>query len=243
MVHAPSEGWTIVVPVKGLSAAKSRLDTPLRSELALAFALDVVAVSLECVATVLVVTSDDAVAAAVSALGAQVVAEAPAAADLMNAAELLNAADPLIAADPLNAAVRTGVLAARTLTPQASIAVLTSDLPSLTVAALAAALDLAARHPLALVTDAAATGTTMITGRPGQLLDPRFGRGSRHRHEAGGHVLLDVADGSPLRHDVDSAADLDIARALGVGPHTRAALERLDRLGWLGCGRQSGAGT
>lgn len=220
-MRAPSGGWTVVIPVKGLSAAKSRLDSPLRSELALAFALDVVTVALECVDAVLVVTSDDAVAAAVSALGARVVAEAPDAADSLN--------DASDAADPLNDAVRAGVLAAAALAPHASVAALTSDLPSLTADALAAALDLAERHPLALVTDAAATGTTMITARPGLMLDPRFGPDSRRRHEAGGHVLVAVDDGSRLRHDVDDAADLDIARALGVGPHTRAALDRLDR--------------
>ena len=72
--------WTIVIPVKELAAAKSRLtDIPglsaaARMSIALAFACDTVATACACsvVKSVLVVTADADVAARVRALGAGV---------------------------------------------------------------------------------------------------------------------------------------------------------------------------
>ena len=61
----PTE-WVVVIPVKRLDRAKTRLSTrpaPQRGALALAFALDTVRAALACprVAAVLVVTDDDTV--------------------------------------------------------------------------------------------------------------------------------------------------------------------------------------
>jgi 2-phospho-L-lactate guanylyltransferase len=61
----------------------------------------------------------------------------------------------------------------------------------------------------------------MLAVRPGTPLRPAFGPGSAARHVADA-VTLDAAPG--LRCDVDTAADLQAAAELGVGPATAAAL-------------------
>jgi 2-phospho-L-lactate/phosphoenolpyruvate guanylyltransferase len=122
----------------------------------------------------------------------------------------------------LNAAVREGETLARTLRPDDAVAALVGDLPALTTSELTAALTIAATHPRAFVADAAGTGTTLLTARPGVLLQPAFGPGSATRHATIAH---NVAAGPGLRLDVDTAADLARARELGVGPATRALLD------------------
>ncbi|MCW2613652.1 MAG: hypothetical protein JWN08_646, partial [Frankiales bacterium] len=74
--------WGVVVPVKRLAVAKSRLASyggPVREQLALAFAQDVVAACLACplVARVLVVTDDPLAAAELAALGARTAPDDP----------------------------------------------------------------------------------------------------------------------------------------------------------------------
>ena len=70
--------WTVVIPVKVLAQAKSRLGVlagPRRPELAMAMAMDTASAVLGCpdVARVLVVTSDAIVTGQLSSLGAIVV--------------------------------------------------------------------------------------------------------------------------------------------------------------------------
>src|SRR5919108_3437512 len=74
--------WMLVVPVKPLSRAKSRLSGPAgphRAELALAVAIDTVSAALRCsrVRGVLVVTDDPIAAAELAALGAHIVPDEP----------------------------------------------------------------------------------------------------------------------------------------------------------------------
>ena len=69
--------WTVVIPVKVLARAKSRLGVlagTRRPELALAMAADTVSVVLDCpeVAQVIVVTSDEAVRSLLSSFGVTV---------------------------------------------------------------------------------------------------------------------------------------------------------------------------
>ena len=68
--------WSVVIPVKVLARAKSRLAGlagPARSELALAMAADTVRAAAACpaVAAVVVVTDDPAAASVLGALGAR----------------------------------------------------------------------------------------------------------------------------------------------------------------------------
>jgi 2-phospho-L-lactate/phosphoenolpyruvate guanylyltransferase len=75
--------WSLVVPVKVLAQAKSRLTGltgQLRSQLALAMAADTIAAAIraDAVAAVLVITDDPAVGETAENLGAIVLADEPA---------------------------------------------------------------------------------------------------------------------------------------------------------------------
>lgn len=199
--------WSIVVPVKRLAIAKSRLRSTLPSvdhdALVLAICLDTVSAALGCseVALVVVVTDDPRAGAALRAAGALIVADEP--------------------DSGLNPAVQHGAEAAAALAPGDALAVLSSDLPALRPAELAAALAAAAPHPRAFVSDTAATGTTLLAVALGQPLRPAFGSNSQAAHTATGAVEL-AGDWPSLRRDVDTATDLSAAAALGLGPHTAA---------------------
>lgn len=195
--------WSVVIPVKRLDEAKSRLQSAVTdaAELAFAFALDTVAAVIGCgeVRDVIVVTSDTRVSGAVLELGARVVE------------------DP---GGGLNTAVAAGI--ASTSGP---VAVLTGDLPALRARDLGGALRLAHGVPLAMVADRDGTGTTLLTSSGGAL-HPQFGMASRELHEGAGHVVLGVPEAAPLRRDVDTAEDLGAAVLLGVGSATAAVLAR-----------------
>jgi 2-phospho-L-lactate guanylyltransferase len=194
----------LVVPVKALGTAKSRLRGALpgvaHERLVLALACDTVAAAVRC-ADVLVVTADPAAGRALAGLGARVVPDPPVAG--------------------LNAALAHGAAAAG---PGRRVGALTADLPALRPTDLAGALA-AAGTGRAFVADAAGTGTTLLLAAPGQALSPRFGAGSAGAHAAGGARPL-VAPPA-LRRDVDTAADLTAATRLGLGRHTDALVRRL----------------
>lgn len=208
-----ADRWSLVVPLKPLALAKSRLapalDGPARARLALAFAQDTVAAALACasVRDVVVVTDDTVAGAALAALGARVAADTPAAG--------------------LNAALAHGARTVRAARPRAALAALNADLPALRPDALARVLAAAAAHPRAFLADAAGVGTTLLSAAPGAPFTPHFGGPSRARHAAAGAVELtpDAVEG--VRRDVDTPADLRAARELGPGPHTSAALAAL----------------
>ncbi|WP_104190978.1 2-phospho-L-lactate guanylyltransferase [Cryobacterium sp. Y82] len=207
--------WVVVVPIKGSLEAKSRLGAgPERAALADAFALDTVAalVAASAVARVFVVTASARLGALLAGLGAVIVPEVP-------GAETGYAR--------LNAAIMQGVVAARLDQPDANLAVLTGDLPALHPTDLDAAFVLAAQHTRSVVPDAEGVGTTSLFARSGISFTPQFGVGSCAAHQAAGHVVLDLPPPSTLRHDVDTIVDLDVARTLGLGPHTSALLAQL----------------
>jgi 2-phospho-L-lactate/phosphoenolpyruvate guanylyltransferase len=215
----------LVVPVKRLAAAKSRLrgaadglatngigvgaggtgDLTPHTRLALALTLDTVAAARAAsrVRTVLVVTADRTVTAALTASGIEVVG------------------DPLVG---LNAAYERGADVLRERDPTVAVGALQADLPALRPAeldeAVAAALAVGGR---AFTADAEGTGTTFLLAAAGVALEPRFGGGSAARHAVSGAVALD-GEWPSLRRDVDTPTDLATARRLGVGEHTRAAL-------------------
>jgi 2-phospho-L-lactate guanylyltransferase len=74
------------------------------------------------------------------------------------------------------------------------------------------------------VPDSHGNGTTLLAAHPGQQLAPAFGPGSRAAHVRSGAYELIDAGLERLRRDVDTEEDLDVARRLGVGPHTTAVL-------------------
>lgn len=203
--------WSLVVPVKPVRLAKSRLrELPgqVREELVVAMAADTVAAALGCplVASAHVVTDDPRVARAVRACGATVIADRPDAG--------------------LNPALRHGAAVAARARPDCGVVALAADLPALSPAELEAALTAAAAHARALVTDSEGTGTTMLTAAAGVALDPSYGVDSRQRHVASGAVELAPGDWPGLRRDVDTMDDLAAAERLGVGRRTRGCLVR-----------------
>jgi 2-phospho-L-lactate/phosphoenolpyruvate guanylyltransferase len=239
-------GWTVLLPVKVLARAKSRLAVlagPRRCELALALASDTVSAVVACpeVDRVIVITSDRLAGRRLAALGAVVVADiaavsqdagldgpgGPGALSALSGAELASQ-------DSLNAALRHGAAVAARRWPGTGIAALTADLPALRPAELGAALravsaatagtgadgDGTARS--AFVPDAAGVGTTLYAVAPGGHFRPDFGGTSRMRHAAGGAIELVLDDAPGIRQDVDTPADLRTAVTLGVGDRTAA---------------------
>ena len=198
-------GWSVLLPVKVLAQAKSRLAElagPRRGELALALACDTVSAVLRTAqaARVVVITDDQVAATALRELGSLVIPDEPRAG--------------------LNAALRHGAAFAAGRWPGCGTAALSADLPALRPAELMRALHAAAAWPTAFVADAAGDGTTLYTAAPGAAFRPGFGLASRARHAAGGAAELELADIAGLRRDVDTPADLRGAAALGLGPHT-----------------------
>ncbi|MEV6960808.1 2-phospho-L-lactate guanylyltransferase [Streptomyces sp. NPDC051207] len=205
--------WTLVIPLKSLAHAKSRLsDTAgegLRPGLALAFAQDTVAAALACPAVrdVAVVTDDARAGRELSALGARIVADEP--------------------GTGLNAALAHAAAVVRATRRESPLAALNADLPALRPAELARVLEAAAEFPRAFLPDAAAMGTTLLTAAQGRELRPAFGTDSRSRHRASGAVELPLDAVDSVRQDVDTGDDLRAALALGVGSHTAAVAARL----------------
>ncbi|MBK5306728.1 MAG: 2-phospho-L-lactate guanylyltransferase [Frankiaceae bacterium] len=203
----PAVAWGLVVPVKRLELAKTRLsaygDTA-REDLALAFALDVVSAALaaDAVEGVLVVTDDERAGRALAAAGARVVADTPDAG--------------------LNPALEHG---AALLAPGWGTATLSADLPALRPDDLDQALAAVPAGGRGFVADTAGSGTTLLAAAPGVPLGPAYGSGSRAVHLASGAVELPAAPG--LQLDVDTPADLALALRLGVGSATAAVVRRL----------------
>ena len=202
--------WSVVIPVKRLPLAKTRLNDGTRPpgahrDLALALALDTAAAALACpvVARVVAVTDDAQAAQRLAAVGAVVVPDQP--------------------DGGLNPALVYGASRAAALGPADGVAVLSADLAALRPAELAAALTAAGSHPRAFVPDAAGTGTTLLAALPGVPLAPRYGPRSRAAHRDSGAVEL-AGSWPSLRRDVDTAGDLAEAARLGLGPATSAAV-------------------
>ncbi|WP_338056632.1 2-phospho-L-lactate guanylyltransferase [Sinosporangium album] len=208
---AENPGWSIVVPVKTLVIAKSRLADlagPHRAAFAVAVAGDTVAAALACpaVARVVVVTGDAIAAEALGRLGADVVDDPQAG---------------------LNAALRHGAAHAVRLAPGDPVAALQADLPALRPAELATVLAAAGETEESFLPDAAEIGTTFYGVRAGLPFRPRFGGESRARHLAGGAKELVLPGVASVRRDVDTPADLADAAGLGLGPRSSAVVARM----------------
>lgn len=214
MADTASFTWSVVIPVKVLAQAKSRLARfggERRAELALAMAADTVRAALGCAeaAHVIVITDDQVAGDVLAALGAVVIPDEP--------------------RDGLNAALRHGAAYAAAHWPECGIAALSADLPALRPAEVTAALTAAAAWPTAFVADAPGDGTTLYSARPGTGFQPSFGLASRARHAAGGAAELDTHGIDGLRRDVDTPEDLCTAATLGLGPNTASVAADLLR--------------
>jgi 2-phospho-L-lactate guanylyltransferase len=201
---SPNSVWCVVIPVKDARTGKSRLAATVPGadeHLRRAIADDTVRAAVRALGPggVVVVTSDQVLAAAWSTAGVAVHPDPDAG---------------------LNAAVAAGLSAARHTDRRT--AALLGDLPALTPADLLAALAAASGHAESFVPDRDGTGTVL---RCGEGFVPRFGPGSAAAHERDGAVRLSL-DLPRLRTDVDDGDSLLLAEALGLGPCTKSALRR-----------------
>jgi 2-phospho-L-lactate/phosphoenolpyruvate guanylyltransferase len=199
--------WTVVVPVKAASAAKSRLrkatgSSHAHAELTAAIRTDTLAAASEAasVGRVLIVSDGPPMMLLAAPGGSQLIVQH---------------------SPGLNRALTEAAGYAARRWPDDGIALLVGDLPALRAADLDAALSRAARHEFAYVADAEGLGTTLLTARPGLLPRPRFGAGSAARHAQSATAVEAAA---ALRRDVDTDVDLAAAVALGVGPATADVL-------------------
>jgi len=209
----------ILVPVKALGLAKSRLAHALepdtRAELVLAMLEDTLAAARDTDdAVVTVITSDRRVAAVARRSGAAVLADPPAASGQDRQ-------------DSLNAALRSAAEHARDDSPGVDLVALQADLPSLRPHELAEALEAARATGTMIVADHTGSGTTALLHCTSQRpLHPRFGPDSAHRHLEAGALAVE-AHLPGLRLDVDTIDDLGAAVRLGVGAATAAVLDRI----------------
>jgi 2-phospho-L-lactate guanylyltransferase len=204
--------WSVVIPVKVLAVAKTRL-TGLadadRQALVLAMAADTVAAAMACgaVSAVVVVSDDPSVRAEADALGATVIGDEP--------------------ASGLNPALEAGARYAAQHWPGRGLAALTADLPALSAIDLHTALTAASAVPQAFVPDAAGSGTTLYAASPAADFRPRFGPRSSARHRRAGAFEIALPVFSGLRRDVDTLADFAAAERIGLGRRSAAVGEAL----------------
>lgn len=206
---APPARYGVVVPVKRLAVAKSRLASlgdDVRRELVGAFVTDTVSALLDtsCVGRVLVVTDEVRLASWLGGLGVDAIPDARS--DDLNETLVQGAAE-LLRRD-------TG------LRPAAVCA----DLPALRPEELAAVLATVRPDRAAFVADAAGIGTTLYTAPDLERFRPQFGFRSREAHLAAGATELDTTAAASLARDVDTPEDLRAAIDLGVGNRTSFVL-------------------
>jgi 2-phospho-L-lactate/phosphoenolpyruvate guanylyltransferase len=208
----PSPGADIglVIAVKRLTAAKTRLasvfSAATREQVVLGMLIDTVnaASAVSAVTSVIVVTPDDTAAAAARDLGALVLSDPT----------------PEGHRDPLNNALVAAEAILRL--DNANVVALQGDLPALQAEELSAAIAEARGHQRSFVTDRHGTGTSALFAF-GVALEPRFGVDSAQRHRRSGAVEL-TGSWPGLRCDIDTPEDLAVARELGVGSATTLAI-------------------
>lgn len=203
--------WHVIVPVRGGTNSKTRLqglqlNSMQRSQLAQAFASDVVTVALGAsgVDDVTVITGDYHTAEHFSQLGAQIFNEPHGVG--------------------LNELVRTASEDIRHRFPHHGIAAVMGDIPGLTAEALAQALTIAASVQRGVLADHDERGTVLLTATGSCSLHPAYGQGSYSRHLAAGYVPIDVPKTSPLKYDVDTLEDLKLVMKRGIGAHTKTCV-------------------
>jgi 2-phospho-L-lactate/phosphoenolpyruvate guanylyltransferase len=191
----------IIVPHRGLAAAKTRLapvlDDGEREALARRLLEQVLRVAHEACSDVVVITPSEALGPLVAAAGARLVVQR----GMGLNAGLEQARDE---------AIRDQI---------ATLVILHGDLPNLTTDDVAALVDaLPADTGVAMATDRAGTGTNALALRPPDAIGFRFGAGSHAAHtdaaEAAGVPLVEV-NRPGLAFDLDTPADL--ARWIELG--------------------------
>ncbi|KUH85265.1 MULTISPECIES: 2-phospho-L-lactate guanylyltransferase [unclassified Mycobacterium] len=210
MSGSPEGDIGLVIAVKRLAAAKTRLapvfPAPSREKVVLAMLIDTItaASAVPALHAITVVTPDDTAAEAAGRLGARVLIDPT----------------PEGHPDPLNNAIAAAEAEVRR--EISNVVVLQGDLPALQPHELAAAVAAAREHRRSFVGDRHGTGTSALFSF-GVALNPQFGVDSTRRHRRSGAIELTGA-WPGLRCDIDTPDDLLVARRLGVGAATAAAI-------------------
>ncbi|MBS4754556.1 2-phospho-L-lactate guanylyltransferase [Nocardioides sp. zg-ZUI104] len=195
------EDVQVVVPVKQLDAAKSRLssDPGLRRRMAVALCRSTLTVAARCASPerVFVLTRDE---------------------DVVDLAQQMGVGVLLDVGTDLNSALDAGLDVLRRTRPEATVAVLVADLPHLRPAELRRVLMTAQRSTAPRhVPDRHGTGTTFVSLPPGRRLAMAFGGHSADRFARRGSVPI-VAAPPGIRADLDTSDDLsDLAAAALLG--------------------------
>ncbi|WP_187774111.1 2-phospho-L-lactate guanylyltransferase [Lolliginicoccus suaedae] len=219
----------MLVPAKDWSRAKSRLGPRLgpaeRSWLAEAMLNDVLATlaGSAAVGSVAVIAGSEAIARAARGHGARILDEATC---LAAHGATPSRAEPEARLNMLLAG------AARLARRRGNVmAVVHADLPAARTSEIESALDqCAAEGATVVVADRHGRGSTMLVHPPDRAPRFRFGPDSARSHGLDGAV--DLAVPAPgLRTDIDSFADIEAARALGVGRFTAEILGSLPLFG------------
>jgi 2-phospho-L-lactate/phosphoenolpyruvate guanylyltransferase len=211
MGRSPQADIGLVIAVKRLTAAKTRLAPILsasaREGVVLAMLMDTItaAASVAALRSITIVTPDEVAADAARQLGAKVLV------------------DPTPAGhrDPLNNAISEAEVMVRAETP--NIVVLQGDLPALQAHELAQAISAGRAHRRSFVGDRHGTGTSALLAF-GVPLNPLFGADSAQRHRDSGAIEL-TGEWPGLRCDIDTPDDLRTARIIGVGAATAQAID------------------
>lgn len=212
MTEAELSQVDLVIPVKSVGAAKSRLKLTLRhgdeerhQQLVHAIVIDTVTAALRArhVRHAVVVSPDPGILRATADVGAITL--------------------PDVLEGDLNGSLTNAASFLRQFDPRTNVGALLADLPALRPEDLDGAIAEAANRRAACA-DRHGTGTTLLLAGPGRGLDPHFGGRSARAHQARGATLLN-GRWPTLRCDVDTAVDLMAASELGLGPGT-AALRR-----------------
>jgi 2-phospho-L-lactate guanylyltransferase len=210
-----TNSWSVIVPMKDTTTAKSRMGGTAteRRQLAIAMARDTLCAvaNAELVERVLVVCDRAEDIESFSLPGVEVL---------------------VVEGGSLNAAVLAGAARIRAGDPGAALASLPGDLPYLRSTELDVALAKASRFSRCCVADPAGVGTTLLTARPSTDLLPCYGEDSLLAHRAGGAIELNLPVWWGLRRDVDLPEDLKHGVSLGF--RTRGLLERRRIEGMIG---------
>ena len=208
-----------VLVVKNLSNAKTRLAATLPQrptpealrEIVLAMLLDTLsAVELAGLDPIVVISPDSQVLRTVAATGHHMLRET---------------SHP---GTTLNHAYAQGARWVADRRPQIShVMMVQADLPAASCRSMTEVAAAAIAHSHSLVADASGTGTALLIRPTDDTSLPLFGPNSAAAHRSHGAVELDPDHQRwvDLRTDVDTADDLSEALALGIGAHTRSALD------------------
>lgn len=204
-----------LLPAKPLSLAKTRLGSLLsdsnRAAIAAAMFEDVLGalVSVPSVDAVLTVTADHALMERARAAGARIVDEG--------------------APRGLNGAVHLGTEVALGL-GAATLLVVLSDVPLVTVADVAELAERVPRRGALLVPSKEGTGTNAIVRRPPGVFATRFGGRSLERHVAEAErsgIPCEILRNARLAFDVDTPEDLRTLASERGAPTTRREMQRI----------------